>query len=171
MWQHNTPQFSQMIYLMCLQEKSLTEVKNKMIKQLVDICCGPPVLGEGRKRKKNEKEKTKDKQKNETCTSAVRHIQNLRARVFWMFEENKIFFMPAVCSCFPYSCGCNTTRSEACREAACQCSDATAPKARHLCSLAPGSTDYQGCLEIKTKCNYLLAKGPQFSTCLEYFIQ
>ena len=27
-------------------------------------------------------------------------------------------------------------------------------KARYLCSLAPGSTDYQGCLEIKTKCNY-----------------
>lgn len=27
-------------------------------------------------------------------------------------------------------------------------------KARYLCSLAPGSTDYQGCLEIKTECNY-----------------
>lgn len=40
-------------------------------------------------------------------------------------------------------------------------------KARYLCSLAPGSTDYQGCSEIKTKCNYCQEAGS--STCLSIF--
>lgn len=87
----------------------------------------------------------------------TRCIQKLWACMFWMLRRTRYFSWLLVSCCFSLFSRCTHNTHLRASEAAQACSGPAmweCYKARYLCSLAPGSTDYQGCLEIKTKCNY-----------------
>lgn len=132
----------------------------KMQKQLVDISCGPAAYF------------TCEASPSKRRTTFPRVIFKTVVRDVLNVKKNKIFLMPAVCKdffFFFFPPPVQRNRSEACGSLPAEsCETHAAPKpCRHLCSLAPGSTDYQGCLEIKTESNYWQAA--ESSTCLSIF--